>query len=161
MIRFLNQHLAGRKSRRAVRPSRLSGSLEFCESRTLLSGVALYPQPAEVVQQSGDVDIAAPPPENFAGFWNVFTPDGPGSVIIIQAGNQLQVTVNFGIASLPATGKVKADTAKIKINTQFMGYKVKGKIVSTLTSLNSMEGKAKVKIPGIGKSNVPLTGTRV
>lgn len=161
MIRFLNQRFAGGIPRRARRSRHFSSSLDCYESRTLLSGVAVFPQPAEAVGISGEVGTAATPPENFAGLWNIFTPDGPGTAIILQSGADLQVSFNFGPISLPAQGKVKGDTAKIKIKTTVMSYKVKGKVVTTLNGPNSMEGNVKLKVVGVEKVKLPLIGTRV
>lgn len=161
MIAFLSERLTGRKPRRAIRNTVLGGAPEFCECRTLLSGVAIYPEPAEVHVQTDDVGTAADPPGNFAGMWNIFTSQGNGTANITQDGKKLQISMNFGLFNIPGKGKVKGDTAKAKLNTNLMGYKVKGKVVTSLTGPNSMAGDASIKVSGLGKMNVPLTGTRV
>ena len=161
MITFLSDRLAGRKPRRAIRSSALGSSPEYCEERTLLSGVAIYPQPAAVVVQSDDAGTASDPVGNFAGTWNINTSEGSGTAVITQDVKKLQISLNFGGFNLPANGKVKGDTAKAKIKTSFMGFKVKGKVVTSLTGPNSMAGDATVKVAGLGKLSIPLTGNRV
>jgi len=161
MITFFSDRLAGRKPRRAIRSSALGSSPEYYEERTLLSGVAIYPQPAAVVVQSDDAGTAAAPPGNFAGTWNITTSEGAGTANITQDDNQLQISLNFGGFILPANGKVKGDTASAKIKTSFMGVNVRGKVVTSLTGANSMAGDATVKVPGLGKLSIPLTGVRI
>ncbi|MCA9092634.1 MAG: hypothetical protein KDA68_04055 [Planctomycetaceae bacterium] len=146
--------------RRARRYSSFGASLDQCESRTLLSGVAIYPQPAASVSTE-DVSTAAAPPGDFSGQWDINTTEGSGTAIIMQDGNKLQIALNFGGFDLPASGKVKGDTAKGKIKATVMGLKVKGKVVSTLTGANSMAGTASVKVPGIGKLSIDLQGVRI
>ena len=146
--------------RRARRYSSYGASLDQCESRTLLSGVAIYPQPAASVSTE-DVSTAAAPPGDFSGQWDINTTEGSGTAIIMQDGNKLQIALNFGGFDLPASGKVKGDNDKGKIKATVMGLKVKGKVVSTLTGANSMAGTASVKVPGIGKLSIDLQGVRI
>ncbi|MCA9433885.1 MAG: hypothetical protein KC940_25410, partial [Candidatus Omnitrophica bacterium] len=69
--------------------------MDQCESRTLLSGVAIYPQPAASVSTE-DVSTAAAPPGDFSGQWDINTTEGSGTAIIMQDGNKLQIALNFG-----------------------------------------------------------------
>lgn len=145
--------------RRAQRHSAFATSLNPFEDRTLLSGVAIYPQPAAAVSTE-DVPTAAAPPGDFAGTWDISTSEGNGTANISQEGNKLQIALSFGGFDLPANGKVKGDTAIAKIKTSLMGLNVKGKVVTSLTGANSMAGTASVKVPGLGKLSIDLTGTR-
>lgn len=156
---FFTRNSGVSRRRRSTRQTAFCTSLDLCENRTLLSGVAIYPQPASVAVEN--VETAATPPGDFAGHWNISTSEGSGTADITQDGNKLQISLNFGGFNLPANGKVKGDTARAKIKTSFMGLNVRGKVVSSLTGANSMAGDATVKVPGLGKLSIGLTGTRI
>lgn len=143
--------------RRPLRSSGLGESLDLYESRTLLSGIAIYPQPAAAVE----VAPAAVPPGNFAGTWNMSTPEGGGTAVIAQEGKFLEIGVDAMGEHVDFQGKVNGDTAKAKFNFFVSGFHIKGKLTTTLTGPDSMAGEAKVTVVGIAKATLPLTGTRV
>lgn len=143
--------------RRSQRSSGLGGSLDLYESRTLLSGVAIYPQPAAAVE----VAPQAAPPGNFAGTWNMSTPEGDGTAVIKQEGKFLEIGVDAMGEHVDFKGKVNGDTAKAKFNFVISGFHIKGKLTTALTGPDSMAGTAKVTVVGVAKATLPLTGNRV
>lgn len=146
-------------TRRAVRSSVWGSGLDRFEDRTLLSGVAIYPQPAAVAVEN--VDTTAAPPADFSGDWNIDSTEGSGTAAITQTGNQAHVVLNFYGTIVEVDGKVKGDTAKIKVKQTIEGFSVKGKITATLDTPYEMSGTAKAKVAGLGKFTVPFTGAKV
>lgn len=142
------------------RKSRACGlSFDTYEDRTLLSGVAIYPQPAAAVAPTAD------PVGDFSGNWNILSSlnGNPvnGTADIQQEGNQLEILVNLGIFSDDAHGKVKGNTATAKFKTSFNGGTIKGKITATLLNNGSdMDGTITAKVPGLGKQTLDFTGSR-
>lgn len=147
-----------RNGRRRVFKSSYSGlGFEEYENRVLLSGVALYPQPAT----SAEVAPAAVPPADFSGTWDMVTPEGSGTAMISQEGKFLEIGVDAEGEHVDFKGKVKGETAKAKFNFVVSGVHIKGKMTVSLTGPDSMEGQAKVNVVGFTKVTLPLTGTRV
>ncbi len=144
------------RSRRAVQSSVWGSGLDRFEDRTLLSGIAIYPQPAEVA--TADAGTAAAPPADFSGDWNIDSSEGSGTAAITQNGNQVHVVLDFYGTIVEVDGKVKGDNAKIKVKQVIESFNVKGKIKATLTSPSEMSGTAKAKVAGLGKYTVPFTG---
>jgi len=159
------------RKRRAYRASQLSSSLvnsplEICEERALLSGVAIYPQPAQVAVETPStnqqVSVAGVPPADFSGTWKLATSEGLVNADIGQDGKKLEIVLNHDGTILPATGKVKGETFKARIKTEILGYKVRGKIISELTGPVTMAGNIVVTAQGaIPKIDTPFTGVRV
>lgn len=147
------------KTRRAVRRSAWGSAFDVFEDRTLLSGVAIYPQPAEVA--TADAGTAAAPPANFSGEWAIDSSEGSGIATITQDGNQVHVVLDFYGTIVEVDGKVKGDTAKIKVKQVIESFNVKGKITATLNDPVSFSGTAKAKVTGLGKFTVPFTGSTV
>jgi len=118
--------------------------------------VAIYPQPAA----AAEVAPAAVPPGDFSGMWNMSTPEGDGTAVISQEGKFLEIGVDAMGEHVDFQGKVKGNTAKAKFNFVISGFHIKGKLTTSLTGPNSMEGSAKVTVVGVAKATLPLTGTR-
>ena len=143
--------------RRKQRPNGFS--FDTYEDRTLLSGVAIYPQPAAAVATES-VPPAADPPADFSGHWDIMSLEN-GTADITQEGNKLEIQIAVSIFNDDAHGKVKGNTAKAKFKTSFNGGNIKGKITATLLSPSSMEGTIVAKVPGLGKQTVNFTGSRM
>ncbi len=101
-------------SRRPLSHSPFGFSLESYEDRTLLSGVAIYPQPAAAVSTE-DVAPAAVPPADFSGTWNISSPQGDGTANITQEANKIEVLFSVGALDFEGSGKVNGETAKGKV----------------------------------------------
>lgn len=134
-------------------------SLDTYEDRTLLSGVAIYPQPAAAVAAE-TVTPAADPPADFSGHWDIMSLEN-GTADISQEGNKLEILIDVAGISDDAHGKVKGNTAKAKFKTSFGGGTLKGKITATLLDPSSMEGTIVAKVPGLGKQTLNFTGSRM
>ncbi len=142
--------------RRKQRPNGFS--FDTYEDRTLLSGVAIYPQPAAAVATES-VTPAADPPADFSGHWDIMSLEN-GFADIIQEGNKLEIFIDVAGISDDAHGNVKGNTAKAKFKTSFSGGTLKGKITATLLDPSSMEGTIVAKVPGLGKQTLNFTGSR-
>ena len=143
------------------RKQRTNGfSFDTYEDRTLLSGVAIYPQPAAAVATE-DVTPAADPPGDFAGTWDITSSIGGGTAQIQQEGNKLEIQFVGGDFDDDAHGKVKGNNAKAKFKISFEGGNLKGKINASLESPTDMSGTVTGKVPGLGKQTVSFTGTRM
>lgn len=153
--------------KRAVRSRPMGVSPDACETRTLLSGTAIFPLPAVVsmVEVAANAPIAAlAPPADFSGNWNITkTPPGSAGVMVIsQNGNKLEISLGVEGFDLPLTGKVKGETAKAKIvNGTVMGASAKGKFRMMKTGKNLMSGEVNLKVKGNGKMSFSITGVRV
>ena len=153
--------------KRAVRCRPLGVYADTCETRTLLSGTAVFPLPAVVstVEVAANVPVAAlAPPADFSGSWNITkTPPGSAGVMVIsQNGNKLEISLGVEGFNLPSTGKVKGETAKAKIvNGTVMGFSAKGKFRMMKTGKNLMSGEVNLKVKGNGKMSFSITGVRV
>lgn len=130
------------------------------EDRTLLSGVAIYPQPAAAVATE-EATPAAESPADFGGTWNISSSIGGGTAQIQQEGKKLEIQFIGGDFDDDAHGKVKGNTAKAKFKISFEGGNLKGKINATLESVTDMSGNVVGKVPGLGKQTVSFTGTRL
>ena len=149
------------KTRRAVKSSMWRSGLDRFEDRTLLSGIAIYPQPAEVA--TADAGTAAAPPSDFSGEWNIDSSEGSGTAAITQNGKKVHVLflLDFSSTFVEADGKVKGDNATIKVKQVIESYSVKGKIKATLDNPSEMSGTATAKVAGLGKTTIPFTGSKV
>ena len=143
--------------RRKQRPNGFS--FDTYEDRTLLSGVAIYPQPAAAVATES-VPPAADPPADFSGHWDIMSVEN-GTVDIVQEGKKLEIQLAVGIFSDDTHGKVKGNTATAKFISIFESFKIKGKITGTLLDPSSMEGTIFAKLPEIGKVTANFTGSRM
>jgi len=156
MKSFLTRFFSKPVPRRQSRSSNFGISPETFEDRALLSGVAIYPQPAAAVATES-VTPAADPPANFAGLWTIDSVVD-GTADIQQEGNQLEIQIDIAGINDDAHGKVKGNNAVAKFKSSFDGGNIKGKITATLLSPTSMEGVITVKIPGAGKQTFNFTG---
>lgn len=138
-------------ARRSVSRSSIC-AIDSYEDRTLLSGVAIYPQPAAV-------SPAADPPADFSGTWNISSPQGDGTAEITQNGADAQVALSFGGFVFNTDAKVKGNVAKAKINETIGGFAIKGKMTTTLLEPGAFEGTAKIKKSPIGKITLDFTGS--
>ncbi len=145
--------------RRPLNRASFGSSFENYEDRTLLSGVAIYPQPAAAVA-TDDVTPAADPPGDFSGIWDITSSQGNGTANVIQDGNTIDVVFTVNSLNFEGSGKVKGDTAKGKVKLVLFGQTVKGKLITTLTGPDAMEGTAVVKKSPIGRFDLPFTGIR-
>lgn len=146
------------RTRGAVRSSVWGSGLDRFEDRTLLSGVAIYPQPAAVAVENSNASAA--PSADFSGYWSINSTEGSGIVRVKHVtDNEIFVYPDFYGTTLELHGKVKGDTAKIKVKQTIEGFNVKGKITATLDSPTEMSGMAKAKVAGLGKFTIPFTGT--
>lgn len=159
MKHLLNGIFSNPPRRRPLNRSAFSSSFDTYEDRTLLSGVAIYPQPAAVATE--DVAPAAVPPGDFSGMWDIASTQGTGSADVTQNGNKIDVLFIVNGLNFEGSGKVKGDTAKGKVKLVLFGQTVKGKLTTTLTGPDTMEGNAAVKKSPIGKLDLPFTGTRL
>lgn len=135
-------------------------SFDTYEDRTLLSGVAIYPQPAAAVATE-KVTPAADPPGDFGGAWEISSSIGGGTAQIQQEGNKLEIQFVGGDFDDDAHGKVTGNTAKAKFKISFEGGNLKGKITATLENSSEMSGTVTGKVPGLGKQTISFTGMRL
>lgn len=157
----MNMFAKSRVCRGVRSPVWVSG-LDQCEDRPLLSGVAVYPQPAFISIERVEASVA--PPIDFSGYWNIDSTEGAGVAFIkyrYRDGNEVLVNLMFYGTTVGVEGKVKGDTVKLKVNQTIEGFDVKGKIKATLDNPTEMSGTAKAKVAGLGKFTVPFTGTKV
>ncbi|MCA9099380.1 MAG: hypothetical protein KDA36_13380 [Planctomycetaceae bacterium] len=159
MKQLLNSFFSLPTRRRPLNRSAFGSSFDTYEDRTLLSGVAIYPQPAAAVATE-DVTPAADPPGDFSGVWDITSSQGDGSANITQTGNKIDVVFTVNALDFEGSGKVKGDTAKGKVKLLLFGQKIKGKLITTLTGPDAMEGTAIVKKSPIGRLDLPFTGIR-
>lgn len=123
-------------TRRKQSTSHIGGSLETCEERTFLSGVAIYPAQAPVaaeVSQEAEVSHeavppAALPPASYNGFWLVASDLGSGSMTLSQFGKKFEGSMILGATSIDVfKGKINGLNAKAKTRGFVQGQKVVGK----------------------------------
>lgn len=153
MKSFLGQ-MFSKSNRRSVRPSAFGTSFDCYEERTLLSGVAIYPQPAAAVAPAAD------PPGNFAGTWTISSDQGGGTAQITQEGSQAQVALNILGFDFDGTAKVKGNVASFKIKETILGAPIRGKVTATLTGADTFTGTAAVKKSPLGKMTINFDGAR-
>lgn len=126
--------------------------MDCYEDRTLLSGIAIYPQPAAAVAPAAD------PPGNFAGTWNISSSQGDGTAEITQEGAQAEILLSLGGFDFDGTAKIKGNVATLKIKETILGAKVRGKVTATLTSDTTFDGTAAIKKSPLGKMTIDFTG---
>ncbi len=126
--------------------------MDCYEDRTLLSGIAIYPQPAASVAPAAD------PPGNFAGTWNISSAQGDGTAEIEQEGNQAQVALSIAGFDFDGTAKIKGNVASFKIKETILGAPIRGKVTATLTSDTTFNGTAAIKKSPLGKMTIDFTG---
>ena len=153
-------------ARRKLDSRRIGASLETCEERTLLSGVAIYPAqaPAAAEVSQEEVPPAAAPPANYNGFWVVTSELGSGSMTLNQFGNKFEGSMILGATSIDVfKGKVKGLNAKAKTRGFVNGQKVKGKFfVSQFNFGLNFSGSISAKGgPFFGGQTGTLNGARV
>ena len=151
MSRFSNCTPHNSLRRKSHSVGLLGMNLEGYEERLMLSATVatVEPKPAAITA-------------DFSGTWNVETNvAGSGTVVIVQADADANLTVNLLGESVNATGKVRGDNLKIKTTAVVDDRTIKVKAKATLNGEDSFTGKAKAKVEGIGKVVVTFTGDRV
>ncbi|MCA9095727.1 MAG: hypothetical protein KDA68_19745 [Planctomycetaceae bacterium] len=135
MPKFLSRWLGGPRVRRNRSRSSIVTSIDSYEDRTLLSGVAIYPQQAPA-PEAADVITPSQVPFDYHGPWCVegqpSDADGSmpppiywhGDMDIVQDGKKLDITIYFEGEEYHASGKVKGDNARIKLMINVGGYDV-------------------------------------
>lgn len=135
MTTFLQRWLGGPRVRRQRSRSLLAHSFENCEERTLLSGIAIYPQQAPA-PEAADVITPSKLPFDYHGPWCVegqpSDADGSnpppffwhGEMDIVQDGKNLDITIHYNGQDYHATGKVKGDNARFKLMINVDGFGV-------------------------------------
>ncbi|MCA9093437.1 MAG: hypothetical protein KDA68_08130 [Planctomycetaceae bacterium] len=147
----------GRERRRISNSSTFSPAIEHYENRTLLSGAAIYPQPAVAVVPE-NVATAADPPADFSGIWFIFSPDGFGTTGFPQDGKKIDVNIPINGLRYAGSGKVKGNTAKVKVKNSTADQTIKGKLTMTLSNPFALQGNLFIKKSPTGPLNIPFTG---
>lgn len=105
----------------------VSASVSSLETRSLLSGVAIYPQPASVSPQ-------AAAPADFSGVWTMTVQDEPAfkGLDLTQVGAAVSGTYRVddgGIVDLPFTGgTVNKKTLTIPVDDGFFNFTLQVKL---------------------------------
>lgn len=135
--------------------SRLGGSVDHYEQRTLLSATVFTVEQQKTAQPA---DLAA----NFDGTWNVTANNnGTGTILIDQNGRDTQATVNVGTYQFTGTGNVFLKWLRVKNVTEVDGVKVKQILRAHKTGDDEMAGVLKIKAKGSPKVVDNFQGDRV
>lgn len=170
-----------------IRRHRARGSVaagfETCESRNLLSGIAIYPQPAAEVASLGSDVTPSRLPFDYSGCWCIEghitdeidgepqpTAQGPyfsAKFDIEQERKQLSVLINYNGMEIPATGVVRGHNARIEFTFEYEGYKISTTLQRFNLEMFNFDqifgvGRVKVTDPEGNKTkiNLQFTGYR-
>lgn len=161
MPTLLQRWLGGPRVRRNRTRSMIASTFDTCEERTLLSGVAIYPQQTDVTPEAADVVTPSKLPFDYHGEWCVeghpSDADGEtdpypyffGQMDITQDGKKLDIVIHYNGQDYHATGKVKGDNARIKMMINVDGYDIVAmcpRMNVALIDDNSFHGVGRLKI---------------
>lgn len=178
----LLQRLLGQPRTRARKP--FPSQFETFEERALLSGIAIYPQPAAEVAslKSGEVTPSRLP-FDYSGCWCIEghitdeidgepqpTAQGPyfsAKFDIEQERKQLTVLINYNGMEIPAVGVVRGHNARIAFTFEYEGYTVSTTLQRfnlEMFNFNEIFGVGRVKVTdpegNKTKINLQFTGYR-
>jgi len=160
MPTFLSRWLGGPRVRRNRTRSSIVSSIESYEDRTLLSGVAIYPQQA-LAPEAADVVTPSKLPFDYHGPWCVeghpsdANGDKPapiywhGDMEIVQDGKNLDITIFYNGEEYHASGKVKGDNARFKLMINVGGFNVVAmcpRMNVALIDENNFHGVGRLKV---------------